>query len=164
MHSSQISHSTFKTMNKRLLILLLFIMPTGLAFAQTAVKGVIKRTDGTPVPRATITVRGTGIGVVADDSGRFVIDARQEPPFYLQVTSVGYKPQDFQVLKFQDTPLELILVEDNQLTEIVVTSKRHKKKLQDGPGAGAGGGGARGGRAGAGGGSRGGGRGPARQL
>lgn len=133
MHLLQIIHSTFKTMNKRLLILLLFILPTGLAFAQTAVKGVIKRTDGTPVPRATITVRGTGIGVAADDSGRFVIDAKQEPPFYLQVSSVGYKPQDFQVLKFQDTPLELILVEDNQLTEIVVTSRRRKEVLQDVP-------------------------------
>ena len=70
MHSSQINHSTFKTMNKRLLIFILLIFPAGLAFAQTSVKGVVKRLDGTPVPGATVTVRGTHIGVAANEIGR----------------------------------------------------------------------------------------------
>lgn len=69
----------------------------------------------------------------ADDNGAFKIDAKQEPPFYLQVSSVGYKPQDFQILKYQDTPIELVLVESALLDEIVVTSRRRSEVLQDVP-------------------------------
>lgn len=116
-----------------LLILLSFMLSTGFAFAQSPITGVIKRTNGDPVPRATVKIRGTAISVSADDNGVFSINSKQELPFYLQVSSVGYKPQDFQILKLQDTPLELVLVENALLDEIVVTSRRRSEVLQDVP-------------------------------
>jgi iron complex outermembrane receptor protein len=120
-------------MKKSLLIFFSFILSAGFAFAQTPIKGIVKRTDGAALPGATVKVRGTNIAVAANENGEFSIDAKQEPPFYLQVSSVGYKPQDFQVLKLQDTPLELILVENALLDEIVVTSRRRAEVLQDVP-------------------------------
>ncbi|UKT65175.1 TonB-dependent receptor [Pedobacter mucosus] len=120
-------------MKKSLLIIFSFIFSAAIAFAQKPVTGIIKRADGAPVARATVKVRGTNVSVSADDNGNFSIVTNQEPPFYLQVSSVGFKPQDFQILKFQDTPFELTLVESALLDEIVVTSRRRSEVLQDVP-------------------------------
>ncbi len=120
-------------MKKSLLILFSLILSAGVAFAQNKVTGIIKSASGTPVPNATVLIRGTKITTFANDKGEFSITTEQEPPFYIQVSSVGYKAQDFQVLKFQDTPLELTLVENAQLDEIVVTSRRRSEVLQDVP-------------------------------
>jgi iron complex outermembrane receptor protein len=120
-------------MKKSVLIFFSLILSASLAFAQGPITGIIKRTDGAPVPNATVVIRGTKISVSADENGHFSIDSRQELPFYLQVSSVGYKPQDFQVLKVTDTPLELVLVENALLDEIVVTSRRRSEALQDVP-------------------------------
>jgi len=122
-----------KIMKKNLLILFSLLLSASLAFAQSTVTGIIKGANGVPVPNATVLIRGTKISVSADDNGAFSISTKQEPPFYLQVSSVGYKPQDFQILKFQDTPLEFTLVENADLDEIVVTSRRRSEVLQDVP-------------------------------
>jgi iron complex outermembrane receptor protein len=127
------SFLSFLNRSKHLLILFSFMLLAGFTFAQNTVTGVVKRTNGSPVPRATVKIRGTNIAVSADDNGIFSINAKLEPPFYIQVSSVGYKPQDFQILKFQDTPLELVLVENALLDEIVVTSRRRSEVLQDVP-------------------------------
>ncbi|WP_316803066.1 TonB-dependent receptor [Pedobacter nototheniae] len=120
-------------MKKSLLILFLLIISTSFIFAQTPIKGIIKGTNGVTIPHATVKIRGTNITAVADADGAFVITTKQEPPFYIQASSVGYKPQDFQVLKFQESPIELVLVEDALLDEIVVTSRRRSEVLQDVP-------------------------------
>jgi iron complex outermembrane receptor protein len=120
-------------MNKSLLILFSFLLSASFIFAQSPVTGVIKTTNGNTIPHATVKVRGTNQAVVADDNGVFSINVKQETPFYLQVSSVGYKPQDFQILKLQETPIELVLVENALLDEIVVTSRRRSEVLQDVP-------------------------------
>lgn len=120
-------------MKKALLFILPFLLSASFAFAQNVTTGIIKNTSGTPVPHATVVIRGTSISVTADDNGAFSINSKQDPPFYLRVSSVGYKPQDFQVLKLQDTPLDLILVESALLDEIVVTSRRRTEVLQEVP-------------------------------
>ncbi|RZL50267.1 MAG: TonB-dependent receptor, partial [Pedobacter sp.] len=116
-----------------LLMLIFFSISANYVFAQSPITGIIKRTDGAPVPNATVKIRGTNIVVSADSLGKFSINSNQEAPFYLQVSSVGYKPQDFQILKLQDAPLELVLVEDALLDQIVVTSRRRSEVLQDVP-------------------------------
>ncbi|TCK80790.1 TonB-dependent receptor [Albibacterium bauzanense] len=109
------------------------VLSTGFTYAQSPVTGIIKRTNGVPVPHATVVIRGTNISVSADENGAFSITSRQEPPFYLQVSSVGYKAQDFQILQIQDTPVELVLLESSLLDEIVVTSRRRSEALQEVP-------------------------------
>jgi iron complex outermembrane receptor protein len=120
-------------MKTRLLFLLLVLLSASLTFAQSTIKGTIKRSNGSAVPNATIKIRGTNITVSADENGTFSIDAKQELPFYLQVSSVGYKAQDFQILNIQDAPIDLVLVESALLDEIVVTSRRRSEALQDVP-------------------------------
>ncbi|MEQ7802612.1 TonB-dependent receptor [Pedobacter sp. ASV1-7] len=120
-------------MKKILLIILPLLLSASYSFAQHEINGIIKNSNGIQVPHATVLIRGTNNSVTADESGKFNITSNQEPPFYIRVSSVGYKPQDFQVLKIQNTPLELILVESELLDEIVVTSRRRSEVLQDVP-------------------------------
>lgn len=138
--SLTIQHTSNSQTMKRLLPLfkfstLLFLLNLTYlsSFGQGILKGVIKNSKGEGIPRATIIVRGTNTSISADDNGIFSITVKQEAPFYLQVRSVGYTPQDFQILKFQDTPLDLVLVENAQLDQIVVTSRRRSEVLQDVP-------------------------------
>ena len=120
-------------MKQSLLILFSIILSATAVFAQNTVKGIVKGTNGITIPGATITVRGTKTATVTDVDGAFLIDAKQQPPFYIRVSYVGYKPQDFQILRLQEAPIELVLVEDTQLDEIVVTSRRRSEVLQDVP-------------------------------
>ncbi len=112
---------------------LTFSLSANFAFAQTALTGVIKRTDGSPVPHATIKIRGANISTSANEKGEFRLAQVPEVPFYIQVSSVGFKPQDFQVLTVSATPLELVLLEASQLDQIVVTSRRRSEVLQEVP-------------------------------
>ena len=111
------------------LILILLSISTTSIYAQTVITGIIKSAEGTPVPFASVKIRGTNLNVRADTLGNFKINTNVPIPFYLQVSSVGYKPQDFQILKLQDTPIELVLVEDALLDQIVVTSRRDRKSV-----------------------------------
>lgn len=120
-------------MKKTLLFIFTLLLSASYVFAQNTITGIIKSPNGTPVPNASVGIRGTKIAVIADDKGIFSITSNQEPPFYIRISSVGYKPQDFQILKLQSTPLELTLVEDSELAEIVVTSRRRSEVLQDVP-------------------------------
>ncbi|QNK64928.1 TonB-dependent receptor [Pedobacter sp. PAMC26386] len=120
-------------MKKHLLIILSLILTANYVFAQSAITGVIKTSNGTTIPHATVSIRGTKISTIADVDGKFSIDSKQELPFYLRVSSVGYKSQDFQILKLQEAPFELVLIESELLDEIVVTSRRRSEVLQDVP-------------------------------
>jgi iron complex outermembrane receptor protein len=116
-----------------LLIIFSIILSAGYTFAQSTITGIIKRSNGAPVPHATLIIRGTNISVKADENGVFSITSKQELPYYIQASSVGYKAQDFQILKLQEAPIELILIENALLDEIVVTSRRRTEVLQDVP-------------------------------
>ena len=120
-------------MKKTILLLIPLLVLGGFAFAQRTITGIIKGANGVPVSRATIVIRGTNVSTIADDNGQFTISTKQETPFYLRVSSIGYKPQDFQILNFQDAPFELLLIESSELDEIVVTSRRRSEVLQDVP-------------------------------
>ncbi|MBW4889489.1 TonB-dependent receptor [Mucilaginibacter sp. HMF5004] len=120
-------------MKKKLLMLLSFILVTGFAFAQNTITGTIKDSKGQALPGATVLIRGTKKGVSADKDGNFSLTTNVQPPFYIRISSVGFKPQDFQVLNFQSAPSEYVLVDDDQLQEIVVVSRRRKEVVQDVP-------------------------------
>jgi len=120
-------------MKQLLLILFSLTILSTAASAQNIVKGIVKGNNNTTIPGATVSVRGTKIAVTTDANGAFNIDAKQQPPFYIRISYVGYKPQDFQILNLQENSIELTLVEDTQLDEIVVTSRRRSEVLQDVP-------------------------------
>jgi len=120
-------------MKKSLLILFSFMLLAGFTFAQNTITGTVKDSKGQPVPNASVIIRGTSKGASADKNGQFSLKATVQPPFYIRISSIGFKPQDFQILSFQGAPTEFVLVDDDQLQEIVVVSRRRKELAQDVP-------------------------------
>jgi iron complex outermembrane receptor protein len=122
-----------KIMKKSLLILLSLILSAGFTFAQNVITGTIKDSKGAPLPGSTVIIRGTNKGASADKNGKFSLRTTVQPPFYIRISSVGFKPQDFQILDLKNVPSEFVLVDDNQLQEIVVVSRRRTELAQDVP-------------------------------
>jgi iron complex outermembrane receptor protein len=120
-------------MRKLLVIFLpLFIIAASIT-AQEKVSGRIKNADGSVVPRATVHIRGTNEYAAADTLGQFTISPKKSAPFILQISSVGYKTQELQVAAVDATPLEVVLAVDDQLGNIIVTSRRRREIAQDIP-------------------------------
>lgn len=77
-------------------ILLLFAMLMGfslLAFSQTRnVSGIVMDETAAPIPFASVTVKGTNVGVSADADGKFIINASAKAT--LIITATGYEKQE----------------------------------------------------------------------
>lgn len=79
--------------------------------------GIVKDASGMTVIGASVIVKGTTHGTVTDVDGRFTIDGVKLGDV-IQVSYVGYKDQD---VKWNGSPLDIVLKEDAQaLDEVVV--------------------------------------------
>ena len=91
------------------------------SFAQTTVKGTVNDDGGLPLPGANIIVVGTSTGVVTDFDGNFTLNASQNPPFSIQVSSVGFETLSQEITKNNET-VAIILNEGSFLDEVIVSS------------------------------------------
>ena len=80
-------------------------------------KGVVTDAVGEPIIGASIVVKGTTNGTVTDYDGYFVLDGVKMGDV-LRISYVGYQTQD---VKWNGSPLDIVLKEDAQaLDEVVV--------------------------------------------
>ena len=111
-------------------ILFVLLISTN-AFAQTAkVNGrVLSQNSAAPVGGATVTVKNTSRSTIADEAGRFTIDASADD--VLVISSVGYTPLEVKVGSGQ---VRVQLQEaDMQMDNVVVIGYGvQKKKLVTG--------------------------------
>ncbi|NER16917.1 SusC/RagA family TonB-linked outer membrane protein [Spongiivirga citrea] len=104
-----------KTMQKYLL-LVLFLIPIGM-FAQNQVKGTVtEKATGTPLPGASVVVKGTTNGTQTDFDGNYIINANTGD--ILVFSYVGFKTIELSV----NTNVINVSLEDdlNKLDEVVV--------------------------------------------
>ena len=59
---------------KKVLILALMVLSCSALFAQSRVTGKVTAQDGSPIPFASVVVKGTMTGVASDENGAFVLD------------------------------------------------------------------------------------------
>jgi iron complex outermembrane receptor protein len=115
-------------------LFILFIIFTGnLALAQSQVTGVVRDGDGAAVVGATVSIKGTSVHAVVNESGEFSIAAPQRLPFTIVINSVGFKAQEVEVYEIPEVPLEISLIDDSLLDEVVVTSRRRQEVAQNVP-------------------------------
>ncbi|GGK46010.1 MULTISPECIES: SusC/RagA family TonB-linked outer membrane protein [Flavobacteriaceae] len=117
-----------KLMTKGLLILLL-VLTCSLQAQEKTVSGTILDVAGTPLPGATITVKGTTTGVSTDFDGKYSIQVSENA--VLTISFIGFVTQEISVKG--KTIINTALAEDaNQLDEVVVTAlgiKKEKKRI-----------------------------------
>ena len=102
------------------------------SYAQTTVKGTVNDASGLPLPGANIIVIGTSTGVVTDFDGNFTLIVNQDPPFSIQVSSVGFETLSQDITKNNET-LAIVLNEGSFLDEVVVSASRTPERIFESP-------------------------------
>src|SRR6476661_3573630 len=106
-------------MKKTLSLLTVLMLFCALAFVQTrAVSGRVTDAQGKAVPFASVTVKGTSVGVAADENGNFTIEAA--PNSTLVFSAAGYQAAEVNI-KNQST-VSASLSAQSSLNEVVVTA------------------------------------------
>ena len=78
------------------------------------VTGVVVDANGEPIIGASVVEKGTTNGIVTDMDGKFSLNVKVGTT--LQITFVGYQPQDVKATK----SMKVVLKEDNELLDEVV--------------------------------------------
>lgn len=114
-------------MKKIILIVLTVFALTNSVFSQTKVSGIVVDNSNQPIPYANITFKGSNIGIVSNEDGRFYIES---PDNYttLIVAFVGFPTKEVNLPKLVNYDFKVVLTEGNNLKEVVVYSGKTSKK------------------------------------
>lgn len=119
-------------MNTKTIVKLFALLLSVVSFGQTVVKGVITDNTGQPIPGANIIVVGTSTGVVSDFDGNYILNYNQNPPFSIEISSVGFQSVVKEVTQKNQT-LDIMLVEGTELDEVVISASRTPERIFESP-------------------------------
>ena len=111
---------------------LLFFLTFSISFAQN-VEGVVTTSENIPLEAVNVVIKGTTHSAVTDNSGKFIIDSQGRLPLTLLIQYVGYKTTEIELTAIPANPIQVSLREENELVEVVVSSRRRIEKVQDVP-------------------------------
>jgi hypothetical protein len=114
-------------MKKIILIILMVFALTNSIFSQTKVSGIVVDNSNQPIPYANITFKGSNIGIVSNEDGRFYIES---PNNYdtLIVAFDGFPTKEVNLPKLVNYDFKVVLKEGNNLKEVVVYAGKTSKK------------------------------------
>ncbi|WP_341835410.1 SusC/RagA family TonB-linked outer membrane protein [Chitinophaga pollutisoli] len=98
------------------------------------IRGIVRTSDGRPLPFATIQIAGTSQGDVADSEGRYSISGLKAGTYTLNASAMGHQTQSITVTVTDGfATADFTMSENNQqLSEVVVTAlgiKRDERSL-----------------------------------
>ncbi len=111
---------------------ILFFLTFSISFAQN-IEGVVTTSENVPLEAVNVVIKGTTNSAVTDNSGKFVIDSKGRLPLTLLIQYVGYTTAEIEITAIPANPLQVALKEENELIEVVVSSRRRIEKVQDVP-------------------------------
>jgi len=103
-----------------------------LSFAQTTVTGTVNDESGLPLPGANVIVVGTSSGAISDFDGKFTLKVSQNPPFTIQVSSIGFETST-QEITSNNQDITVALVEGSVLDEVVISASRTPERIFESP-------------------------------
>lgn len=109
----------------RKLMMLMVLLTTGAtAFAQVTISGKVKDNKGRPVTAATVTLKDTYDGAVADSMGNYRFTTMEKGSFLFQVSSTGYKSFEQQItIGTTNLVIDATIKEElNELKAVTVTA------------------------------------------
>ena len=101
-------------------------------FAQTNVSGIVVDEDNNPIPGANIVFDST-TGAVANFDGEFSITVKQNPPFSLTVSSVGFETATVEVGSGNLSISVTLNESENLLDDVVISASRVPQRLFESP-------------------------------
>ncbi|WP_165824029.1 SusC/RagA family TonB-linked outer membrane protein [Pseudochryseolinea flava] len=108
--------STFK-----IVALLCLLLTSATVYGQTVTGKVSSSADGSPIPGASVIIKGTTLGTTTDTDGRYTITPADPASAVLVVSFIGFATIEVPVLN--KTSLDVTLQEDiTALNEVVVTA------------------------------------------
>ncbi|NMH28223.1 carboxypeptidase-like regulatory domain-containing protein [Flavobacterium silvaticum] len=113
-------------------ILLIALCTGTLAFAQSTLKGTVTDKDNLPLPGANVKVVGTTTATSSDSDGKFILPVTQNPPFTIEISSVGFTTQTMRVTSLSDVTVKMAS-EDTKLDEIVISASRTPERVLESP-------------------------------
>ncbi|WP_291143091.1 TonB-dependent receptor [Flavobacterium sp. UBA7680] len=114
------------------ILTILFFLTFSISFAQN-IEGVVTTSENVPLEAVNVVIKGTTTSAVTDNSGKFTIDSKGRLPITLLVQYVGYTTSEIEVTSIPVNPIQVLLKEENELIEVVVSSRRRIEKVQDVP-------------------------------
>lgn len=105
----------------------------GISYAQTSVSGSVKDSQNQPIPGANVKVSGDSSGTITDSDGNFNLSTTKQPPFSLEISSVGYATQKVNVTSNNQRVGVAMESEETQLNEIVVSASRAPERVRESP-------------------------------
>jgi iron complex outermembrane recepter protein len=120
-----------KKLPMKLLLLVVLLMPVML-FAQGNLTGTVKDKKGEPVAGASVTIRETGQGTMADENGKFSLAVSLKKAVIVEVSSAGFTSLSKSVnLESGSATVEFVLdVSSSSMGEVILTANSSKRIQQ----------------------------------
>lgn len=111
---------------KKIFTVVLFLLACNL-FAQTKVSGIVLDNTNQPIPYANIVFKGSQVGVVSNEDGRFYIESPNNYTAII-VSFVGFPDKEVKLPKLVNYDFKVVLTEGNALKEVKVYAGKTSKK------------------------------------
>ena len=118
-------------MRSYLLVLSLFFC--GISFAQNTITGSVTESNNQPIPGVNIKVVGDKAGTVSDADGKFTLTTALNPPFTLEVTSLGHQTKKINVTSNNQNLTIKLTDSQTALDEVVVSASRTPERVLESP-------------------------------
>lgn len=111
---------------KKIFTLVVFFIACSLN-AQTKVSGIVLDNTNQPIPYANIVFKGSQVGVVSNEDGRFYIESPNNYTAII-VSFVGFPDKEVKLPKLVNYDFKVILTEGNALKEVKIYAGKTSKK------------------------------------
>jgi outer membrane receptor protein involved in Fe transport len=102
-------------------------------FAQTTAKGKVVDQNNEPIPGASIVIQGKAIGTITDFDGYFTLSTAENPPFTLNITSIGFVTASSRITQNNQTVEVTLYEKQTLLDEVVISASRTPERIFESP-------------------------------
>ena len=113
-------------MNSKIITSIILFLCVFTLAAQVKVSGIVIDESNEPVPFANIVFKGSTIGTVSNENGKFYLES-DKTYTELIISFLGFETKTIPI-KARNFDLKIVLLEGAQLDEVVIYSGKQKKK------------------------------------
>ncbi len=112
--------------------LVIMLIMSVIATAQTTIKGKVVDDNNQPIPGANVTLQGSSVGTITDFDGLFVLTVDQAPPFTITVSTIGFESSSVNITA-ATSDLTVTLKEGTELDEVIISASRTPERIFESP-------------------------------